>query len=114
MSIEADEAVRVLSAIENGTMQPEDAANRARDLDPVYVWAITEFVRDAYSSSHPAAAGVLDRLVRMTGAERSLVRKHKDGEADPIAAWFRSEYSWGDFRGRGAEMIGVLADKLES
>lgn len=52
--------------------------------------------------------------MRLTTASPTLVRKHREGEQDPVSRWFESEYSYRDFRGREAEMIDLLVDKLES
>ena len=50
----------------------------------------------------------------MTSAVPALVRKHREGAEDPVTQWFESEYAYTDFRGRRAELVDTLVDKLES
>jgi len=52
--------------------------------------------------------------VRLTSGSAVLVRRHKEGESDPIARWFEDEYTFGEFRHRGDEMVALVADKLET
>ena len=57
---------------------------------------------------------VLERVVALTQGSAILVRHHKSGGEDPIARWFEDEYTYGEFRTRGPEMIAVVADKIDS
>jgi hypothetical protein len=59
------------------------------------------------------ASAVLDRVVALTSAWPGLIARSKRGEQDPVAKWFVSDHSFGEFRGRGAEMISIVVDKLE-
>jgi len=107
-------AIRVLSGLENGTMLPADAARIAEDLDPVLVYVVVEFLRAVYPASDPAASSVLERVVRMTSASPEVVRLRREGESDPVSRWFESEHEYRAFRGRGADLVELIVDKLES
>jgi hypothetical protein len=80
----------------------------------VLVYSIVRFLRSVYPASSPAAQAVLERVVDLTSAYPAIVGKSREGESDPVSQWFASEYSFDDFRGRGAELIKMIVDKLES
>jgi hypothetical protein len=107
-------AERLLLALERGGVSAADTAALAEDVEPVLVYVIVSFLRQAYPASDPAARSVLDRVVRMTSASRILVRRHDEGGRDPVARWFESEHSYADFRGRGSDLVALIADKLGS
>ena len=111
---EKRDALQVLAGLESGGMSSADAAVIAEDLDPVLIYVIVTFLREVYPASDPAASSVLERVVQMTSRSPTLIRKHKEGEQDPVSRWFESEYSYHDFRGRGPELVEMIADKLES
>lgn len=111
---EKRDALAVLTGLESGGMSPADAAVVAEDLDPVLIYVIVSFLRDVYPASDPAASSVLERVVQMTSRSATVIRKHKEGERDPVSRWFESEYSYHDFRGRGSDLVELIADKLES
>ncbi len=111
---ERDQAVRLLAGLEDGTIAAGDAASAAEQLDPVLVHAIINFLRRVYPASDPAAQSVLERVVEMMSRSRVLVRKHQEGEDDPITIWFESEFGYESFRGRGAHMIEKLSEKIDT
>lgn len=113
-STDLDSALRLLRGLEDGGMDTAEARILAQDLDPVLVYVTVRYLREVYPASDPAASAVLDRVVALTSAWPGIVAKSKEGEADPISAWFAGDYSFGAFRGRGAEMIRLIVDKLES
>ena len=78
------------------------------------VHAIVSFLRAVYPASDPAATSVLDRVVQLISKNPTVVRLHREGAADPITEWLESEHEYAAFRGRGAVMIELLVDKLES
>ena len=114
ISDEKREAERLLDGLENGGMAADDAASIAQDVDPVLIHLIVKFLREVYPATDPAATSVLERVVEMNKAWPGLVAKCKEGERDPIAQWFEGDYSYRDFRGRGAEMIDLIAEKLDT
>ena len=107
-------ARRLLRALEDGDAPVSEAQTLAQDLDPVLVYVIVRYLRESYPASDPAASAVLERVVALTSAWPGLVRVSKEGEDDPISKWFASEYNFPDFRGRGAELIDLIVDKLDS
>src|SRR5262245_50605799 len=113
-STDKNQAEKLLRGLEDGRMDASEAKLLAQDLDPVLVYAILRYLREAYPASNPAAGAVLDRVVALTSSWPGIVETSKKGEEDPISEWFSSEYSFGDFRGRGSEMLDLIVDKLES
>jgi hypothetical protein len=113
-STDKNQAEKLLRGLEDGRMDASEATLLAQDLDPVLVYAILRYLREVYPASNPAASGVLDRVVALTSNWPGIVEKSKEGEQDPISEWFSSEYSYGDFRGRGSDMLDLIVDKLES
>ena len=114
ISDEKRDAVRLLAGLENGGLSPADAAVLAENLDPVLVYVIVSFLRAVYPASDPAATAVLERVVQLTSSSPVMIRKHREGEPDPVSRWLEAEHPYGDFKGRGAELIEIVADKLDS
>jgi hypothetical protein len=108
------DAEKLLRGLDDGKMTPSEGAFLAQDLDPVLVYVILRYLRETHPASNPAASAVLDRVVALTSTWPAIVAKAKEGEQDPVSQWFTSEYSFGDFRGRGSEMLDLIVDKLES
>jgi hypothetical protein len=113
-STDKDLALRLLRGLEDGGMAASEAAIVAEDLDPVLVYCIVRFLRAVYPASSPAANAILERVVKLTSAYPAIVKKSQAGEQDPVSQWFASQYSFGDYRGRGAELIEMIVEKLES
>ena len=111
---ETREALRLLAGLENGGMTAFDAMLIAEAIDPVHVYMIIRFLRECYPASDPAASPVLERVVELTASYAGLVPKCREGEQDSVSAWFEDEYSFRDFRGRGEELVAIIADKLDS
>jgi hypothetical protein len=107
-------AIRLLRGLEGGGMSSVEARTIAEGLDPVLLFVVVRYLREAYPASHPAATAVLDRVVALTAAWPGLVARSKEGERDPVAEWFSRDHSFVEFRGRGAEMLGLIVEKLES
>ncbi|MEM7247305.1 MAG: hypothetical protein AAF533_18325 [Acidobacteriota bacterium] len=107
-------ALRLLRALEQGGEPAADLAIIAQDIDPVLVHGIISFLRAVYPATDPAATGVLGRVVELTGASPEVIRRHEEGGRDPITEWFTSEHEYGQFRGRGDNVVDLLVEKLES
>lgn len=108
------DALRLLTGLENGGMTSSDAFVLAQTLDPVLVHLIVRYLRESYPASDPAAGSVLDRVVTLMSAHAELVDKCRDGERDSVSQWFEEEHSFETFRGRGADLVELIVDKLES
>jgi len=111
---ERQDANHLLQGLENGTLDPTQAATLAERIDPVLVYAIVSYLRAIHPASDPAAEAVLDRVVKLISASPAMVQKHREGQEDPISQWFESEYTYKDFKGLGPELIELLVDKIES
>ena len=108
------QALRLLAGLENGEIGTADASVIAETLDPVLLYMIVRFLRETYPASDPAATAVLHRVVEFTSSGSAVVQKCKEGEEDSVSEWFEMEHAFGDFRGRGAELIELITDKLDS
>jgi hypothetical protein len=109
---EQREALHLLQAIENGTLPIPDVARLVEDADPALVYFIFTWLRARYGGDHPAAEGVIGRLVEQTNDHPSVNAKMREGKPDSIVAWFEEQY---DYRNFGApEFIELIVDKLES
>ena len=113
-STDKNQASRLLRGLEDGGMAVAEARIFAEDLDPVLVHVILRYLRAAYPASDPAASAVLERVVQLTSADPAIVRKAQEGERDPVSEWFAAEHSFGEFRGRGHDLIDLIVEKLES
>jgi hypothetical protein len=113
-STDPDRALALLQALEDGTADAHAARALAEQLDPVLVYSIVRYLREAYPASNPAARAVLERVVRLTTVWPALVETSRRGENDPVSRWFAGAHDFPSFRGRGREMIETLVDKLGS
>ena len=113
-STDKDQAARLLRGLENGGRTVADGTFIAESLDPVLVHVIVKFLRENYPASDPAANAVLERVVDLTAAYPGIVGKCKEGEQDSVSVWFEQEHGFDQFRGRGTDLIELIAEKLES
>src|SRR5688500_6196598 len=104
-------ALRILEAIEGGTMKIADALDLVEEADPALVYLIFTWLRHRYRPSDPASEAVLSRLVEVSKLG-SVAAKMKEGQADPVVAWFEDEHGYGDLGSR--QFIELIVDKLES
>jgi hypothetical protein len=106
-------ASRLLRGLEGGGAGAAQAPAIAAGLDPVLVHVVVRYLREVYPASNPAASAVLERVVSFASSSPSIVRKIKEGEADPVSRWFESEHSFREFRGRGDDLLELIVEKLE-
>ncbi len=104
-------ARRILAAIEDGKLNATDTYHLIGQADPALVHFVFAWIRAWYPSSHPAADGVLGRLAELCTRYPKAARLAKEGESDPIVAWFEDEYSYRDLRAN--EFVEVVVEKLE-
>jgi len=108
---EQREALYLLEGIENGTVRTADAAHIISQADPALVYFVLTWIRQRYSGDHPAAEGVLGRIVELTSRHPSVKAKMREGKADPIVGWFEEEHGYRDLQRN--EFVALIVEKLE-
>jgi hypothetical protein len=104
------EALRILEGIENGTTSPRDLAELVDDADPALLYLIFRWLRKRYVD-HANSDTVIGKLVEL-GNRGSIAAKMKEGQADPVVAWFEDAYSYRDLDAKA--FIELIVEKLES
>jgi hypothetical protein len=104
-------ALRILSGIEEGTMTAAQSYDLVTDADPALVYLIFTWIRRRYAD-HPNADAVVGRLLAVIERDPSVSAKMKEGQADPVVAWFEEEHSYRELGSK--EFIELIVDKLES
>jgi hypothetical protein len=107
---EQREALHLLEGIENGTLSATQASHLIADADPALVYFIFTWLRSRYAN-HPAAEGVIGRLVELTNNYSTVKAKMNEGKSDSIVTWFEDEYSYKNFT--GPAFIELVIEKLE-
>lgn len=110
---ERNEGLRLLQGLEAGTMNSSEAYNIAKKREPILLYFIFRYLRDRYNGSDPASAGVMQRVIELTGTYDDLVRMNKEAEKDSMVEWFNDGYSVRDFRS-SEEYLDFIIEKLES
>ena len=82
-----------------------------READPALVVLVFAWLRARYPASHPAAEGVLGRIVDLCSASATVARKVREGQRDAIVEWFEETYEYRDLD--RAEFIALVVEKLE-
>lgn len=106
---EQREALHLLQGIENGTLNAANARDLIDDADPALVYLIVTWLRARYGGDHPAAEGVIGRLVELTNG--SVKAKMNEGKADPVVTWFEEEHSYRDLA--ATDFVALIVEKLE-
>lgn len=112
-SMEIRECTRLLSGLENGNMTASDAFTVADKRDPVMLYFILRFLREKYPAGRETSAGVLQRVLELTGTYDSVVKKSKTGEKDPMREWFDDTYAMREFFDKSDEFVEMLVEKME-
>lgn len=107
---EQREALHLLEGIENGSLSASQASHFIEDADPALVYFIFTWLRSRYAN-HPAAEGVIGRLVELTNTYSTVKAKMREGKSDSIVSWFEEEYNYRDFT--AASFIELIVEKLE-
>jgi len=108
---EQKQALHLLEGIENGTLSASQASQEIESADPALVYFIVTWLRSRYGSDHPAAEGVVGRLVELTDSYASVKSKIDEGKKDSVVDWFEDEYSYRDLSSQ--EFIAIVVEKLE-
>lgn len=108
---EKREALLTLQGIELGQMTPEESYQRLEEADPTLVHFIFKWIKKHYHRDHEMSDEVRRRLKEVQNSYRSLTRKAKEGESDPIVDWFEGTYKYRELSAE--EFIDVVVEKLE-
>ncbi len=107
---ENQRALRILESIEQGSASAAESYRLIEDADPTLVYFIFTWLRKHYAE-HPAAEGVIGRLVELATKYPALTRQLEIGKADAVVTWFEETHRYREFESR--EFIEVIVDKLE-
>ena len=105
-------ALRLLEGLENGTLDLATAGQLVDESDPALVYLIFTWLRNRYGRDHPAAEGVLGRLVELSRRPGTAKAKVAEGQSDPVVAWFEENYVYRDLDAR--DFVALVVEKLES
>lgn len=82
-----------------------------QEAEPPLVYLVFTWLRERYRN-HPAAEGVIGRIVAVTNSYPSVTKMVKEGQDDAISKWFEDEHT---YRELGAtEFVALIVEKLES
>ncbi len=107
---EKQAALRMLEGIELGTLSAEETHALLDEADPTLVYFIFKWIRKRYRD-HELAQLVMGRLNEIRNTYRSITRKAKSAEDDPLVGWFEGSYDYKELT--GAEFIDIVVEKLE-
>jgi len=108
---ETREALYLLQGIENGTLSTTDAVRLVEQADPALVYLLFTWLRSRYGGGHPAAEGVLGRVVEVTSKSSKVKGILREGQADPIVTWFEEEHEYREFDAES--FVALIIEKLE-
>lgn len=106
------EALYLLQGIENGTLASAEAARLVEQADPALVYLLFTWLRERYGRGHPAAEGVLGRVLEITSRSSRVEGMLREGKADPITTWFEEVHEYRDFDAES--FVALVVEKLES
>ncbi|HEX2626527.1 MAG TPA: hypothetical protein VHL56_06445 [Candidatus Limnocylindrales bacterium] len=111
MSLEQpqQDALRLLESISEGNMSSADSLALFEDADPALVYLIVTWLRKHYAD-HENSDAVLGRLAQVS-SRGTVVKKMKEGQADPVVQWFEESYSYRKLEAK--EFIELIIEKLE-
>jgi hypothetical protein len=102
-------ALRILDGLESGSASTADSVALLEEADPALVYLIFTWIRRRYAD-HPSGDAVVARLVAAS-KHPAVAAKVKEGQSDPVVAWFEEEHQ---YRMGAPEFIELIVDKLES
>jgi len=107
---EKRQALRILEAIEGGSSSASASSQLLEDADPTLVYFIFTWLREHYTN-HPAAEGVIGRIVEICSTYPAVTRQVKEGESDAVVTWFEETHSYRELDSK--EFIDIVVEKLE-
>ena len=108
---EKRDAAHLLSLVEDGSRSTAQIRPLYEEADPALVYLLFAWLRARYGADHPAAAGVIGRIVALCRASPAVARKARAGERDAIASWFEETHEYRDFD--RDDFISLIVEKLE-
>ena len=108
---EKAQAMAMLMGIVEGTEMPEDLFPHFEAADPVLVYFLFKWIKKHYHRDHDDSDYVRGNLKDLTNSYRSLTRKAKGGEEDPLVEWFEGTYRYSELG--PDEFIDLIVEKLE-
>jgi hypothetical protein len=107
---EKRQALRILEGIENGSASAAESFQLIEEADPTLVYFIFTWLRSNYAD-HPAAEGVIGRVVEICSRYPAVTAQVKAGEADSVVTWFKESHRYRDLD--STEFIDLIIEKLE-
>ena len=104
-------AARILDAIENGSLPPDQTLPLLVDADPALIYMIFAWLRVRYHAGHSASDGVLGRIVHLCHESPKVASMARTGEKDPIVVWFEETHEYREFD--RTDFISMIVEKLE-
>jgi hypothetical protein len=107
---EKRQALRILEGIEHGSASASESFQLIEDADPTLVYFIFTWLREHYAN-HPAAEGVIGRIVEICSRYPAVTSQVKEGESDSVVTWFEDTHSYRELDSH--EFVDIVVDKLE-
>lgn len=101
----------MLTGIEQGLMTPDEVAPLLEAADPTLVYFIFKWIKKHYHREHDDFEIVRARLNDVRNSHRSLTRRAKEGEEDPVVEWFEGSHRYSELE--AAEFVDIVVEKLE-
>ena len=92
-------------------MTADESFRELSDADPTLVYFIFKWIKKHYHRDHDDSDYVRGNLKDLTNSYRSLTRKAKSGEEDPLVEWFEGNYRYSEMSAE--EFIDLIVEKLE-
>ena len=113
MEFEAEklEALTILLGIVTGTMDTQECFELLDPADPTLVYFILKYIKKHWHRDHDDYDIVRARLKDLKNSYRSLTRKAKTGEEDPVVEWFEGTHRYDELSPE--DFVDIIIEKLE-
>lgn len=113
MDFEAEklEALTILLGIVQGTMSTQECFELLDPADPTLVYFLLKYTKKHYHREHDDFEIVRARLSELKNSYRSLTRKARSGEEDPVVEWFEGTHRYSELEPEA--FVDIIIDKLE-
>ena len=109
--LEKLEALTILLGIVQGTMTTDESFAMLDKCDPTLVYFILKYIKKHYHRDHDDYDMVRPRLSELKNSHRSITRKSKSGEDDPVVEWFEGTHRYSELTPE--VFIDLIIEKLE-